>query len=558
MLSTLLGGIGLFLLGMVLMTEGLKAAAGGALRDLLGRFTGGPVRALISGAALTTMVQSSSATILMTIGFVSAGLLAFTQAIGIIFGAAIGTTSSAWIVAFLGLRFSVSVVALPLVGAGALIHLLGRGRAASIGLTVAGFGLLFVGIDLLQAGMNTVSDRFDIHELPGAGIGGRLLLVGIGILMTLVMQSSSAAITTTLAAVHSGTILVPQAAALAIGHTIGTTSTSALAGIGGSAAARRTALAHVLLNAFSGLTAIVGFPLYMRFLDVVGGFFRLNGAEQIALFHTMVNVVGVLLLLAAVDQFAALIARLIPDGTPHLTRFLDPSLKSVPAVAVEAVRRTVVAIAEAVTSVARTVLDSEIVRASDRDVLRTAAEALREARTFLAGVRTSPASEEEYRRHLSVLHATDHVERLIETLEDLPDRGWRMAEPQLDAATSDAVAGLAPSLAWMASGAMEEDPDLEPLSTMIAARRRSYRTDVMARTAAGELEPQDGLRALDTMRWIDRIVYHVWRATHHLAPGGGRPAGESTGTFGDPPEAGRTEIDPPEQEEAKDRLPLAQ
>lgn len=557
MLSTLLGGIGLFLLGMVLMTEGLKAAAGGALRDLLARFTGGPIRAVVSGAALTTMVQSSSATILMTIGFVSAGLLAFTQAIGIIFGAAIGTTSSAWVVAFLGLRFSVSVVALPLVGLGALTHLLGRGRAASIGLTVAGFGLLFVGIDALQAGMNTLSDRFEIHELAGPGIGGRLLLVGIGILMTLVMQSSSAAITTTLAAVHSGTILVPQAAALAIGHTIGTTSTSALAGMSGSVAARRTALAHVFLNSFSGLVALVGFPLYIRLLSLTGEYFGLNGAEQIALFHTAFNVAGVLLLLPITDHFAAFIARLVPDPTPHLTRFLDPSLRSVPAVAVEAVRRTVVQIAESVTGVARGVLDSEIVRRTDREVLRTAAVALQEARTFLSGVRTSPAAENEYRRHLSVLHATDHVERLIETLEDLSDRGWRTAEPELDAATRDAVAGLAPSLAWMASGAGDEGPDLEPLSTSIAARRRSYRTDVMARTASGELQPQDGLRALDTMRWIDRIVYHVWRATHHLAPGGGRPSSDSTGTFGDPPDAGRMEIDRLERE-AGERLPFAQ
>ena len=139
MIAGILGGVGLFLLGMVLLTDGLKAIAGDSLRSILARFTGGRVSSVVAGVTITLLMQSSSATVLTTIGFVSAGLLTFSQSIGVIFGANLGTTSIGWLVALLGLRFSISVVALPLVGIGAVMRLLTRGRMASVGLALAGF-----------------------------------------------------------------------------------------------------------------------------------------------------------------------------------------------------------------------------------------------------------------------------------------------------------------------------------------------------------------------------------------------------------------------------------
>jgi len=240
----MLGGIGLFLLGMILMTDGLKTAAGNALRKALARFTGGPLSALLSGATLTALVQSSSATTLATIGFVSAGILTFEQAVGVVFGANLGTTSTGWLVSLLGFKVSIAAFALPMVGAGALANLLGRGRWRAAGLAVAGFGLIFVGIDQLQVGMAGLATRLDPSMLPGDNLAGRLALVGLGVLMTVVMQSSSAAVATTLAALHAGTIGLDHAAALVIGQNVGTTVTAGLAAIGASTAARRTALAH--------------------------------------------------------------------------------------------------------------------------------------------------------------------------------------------------------------------------------------------------------------------------------------------------------------------------
>lgn len=351
MIALLFGGIGLFLLGMSLMTEGLKTLAGDALRVSLMRFTGGPKRAVLSGAAITALVQSSSATTLATIGFVSAGMLTLQQAIGVIMGANLGTTSTAWIVSTVGLKFDVAAMALPLVGIGALARLMKLERLAALGTTLVGFGLVFVGIDFLQNGMSELTTRFDPSILPGATWVGRGILVLAGALMTVVMQSSSAAITTTLTAVNAGTLNLEQAAALAIGQNIGTTVTAALAAIGGTVVARRAAMAHILFNLVTGCVALVTLPLFMmvvlRLSHLVGEEDALgNNAKSMAggaalsltIFHTLFNAVGVALLLPATGHFARLLEKLIPERGSLLTKHLDPSLIPLSSVASEAAR----------------------------------------------------------------------------------------------------------------------------------------------------------------------------------------------------------------------------
>lgn len=185
---------------MILLSDGLKSFAGDSLRKALLRFTGRPAAAFASGALVTAVVQSSSATTLATIGFVSAGLLGFSQSVGLVIGASLGTTSTGWLVAGLGLKFSITQFVLPLIGLGAFLRLLGRGRLKSLGLALAGFGLIFVGIDFLQAGMAGVGGQVSLAGLPATGIWGHLLTMGIGIALTVIMQSSSAAVATILAA----------------------------------------------------------------------------------------------------------------------------------------------------------------------------------------------------------------------------------------------------------------------------------------------------------------------------------------------------------------------
>ena len=201
-----IGGIGFFLLGMSLMADGLKGIAGDSLRRLLNRFTGGTVSSMATGAVMTLLLQSSTATSLMTIGFVSAGMLSFVQAVGIIFGANLGTTSTGWMVAFIGLKFSISQLALPIVGIGVLLKQFSAGRWALLGHVLAGLGLIFVGIQFLQDGMAGLDGYIDLSRFAELTVGNRLLLILIGVVMTVIMQSSSAAVATTITVLASGAI----------------------------------------------------------------------------------------------------------------------------------------------------------------------------------------------------------------------------------------------------------------------------------------------------------------------------------------------------------------
>ncbi|HSJ23564.1 MAG TPA: Na/Pi symporter [Longimicrobiales bacterium] len=518
MVATILGGIGLFLLGMVLLTDGLRSAAGGALRTVLGRFTGGTVRAILSGAGVTALVQSSSATVLTTIGFVSAGLLTLRQAVGVIFGASVGTTSTGWIVALLGLKLSIGALALPLVGIGALMRLLTRDRMAATGLAIAGFGLIFVGIDVLQQGMTTLSERFDPASLPAVTFAGRLLLVAIGVATTVVMQSSSAAVAATLTALHTGTITLEQGAALVIGQSIGTTVTAALASIGASVPARRTALAHILFNATAGAVAFLLVPVALQLETTLAA--RLDVTEPallIAAFHTSFNLLGLLLLAPFIDPFTRLITRMVPDAGPALTRNLDPSVAELPPVAVEAARRVVLETADVVLGVL-----ADALRQPRRDRLTTAtlddaSNALHQTRRFLATVRASEDAAEHARR-LSLHHAMDHLDRLVERI-----RHHTPADPPHDPAFDQLRAGalaIMPGVrAWLRSesGAAAPNGEWQRFSEEVAERRRTDRDRTLARTAAGEMDPDLADRRLAAMRWLDSSAYHVWRTVHHLA-----------------------------------------
>ena len=209
-----LGGLGLFLLGMVVLTDGLRALAGRALRLLLSRFTRSPLSGAMTGALTTAAVQSSSATTVAAVGFVGAGLLTFPQAFGIVLGANVGTTVTGWLVALIGFKLKLGTAALPIVLVGVLLRLFARGRAASAGFAIAGFGLIFVGISLMQEGVGGLAGIITPESFPDDTWVGRLILVLFGILFTLVTQSSSAGVAMALAAVNASAMTVQQAAAV--------------------------------------------------------------------------------------------------------------------------------------------------------------------------------------------------------------------------------------------------------------------------------------------------------------------------------------------------------
>jgi len=340
---SILGGVGLFLLGMTVMTEGLKALAGSSLRTVLSKAAATPLSGAFWGAVVTLLVQSSSATTMTTIGLVSAGLLTFPQGLGLVFGANVGTTGTAWLVALIGVRVSLSSYALPMIFVGALTKLLGRGRISAAGAALAGFALVLFGLTTLQQGMGGLAERLHPSDLPAVlgapGVGwisgsfGLMALVVVGLVMTAVMQSSTASIAVTLSAYYAGAIGLDQGCALIVGQNIGTATSSAMAAIGASTTAKRLAVAYILFKLIAALIALVLFPITIPLIVRASG--ALDGVTLLAAYHTAYNVVGVAVLMPAIGWFTRVVERLLPDRTSPLTRSLDPAALATPIAAME-------------------------------------------------------------------------------------------------------------------------------------------------------------------------------------------------------------------------------
>ena len=343
-LGVMAGGLGLFLLGMGLMTDGLKLAAGPALHRILAAATRTRAHALGSGMLVTALVQSSSAVTVAAIGFVNAGLLALGPALWVLFGANVGTTMTGWIVALVGLKFKIEALAMPLVGLGALLRLTGEGRrSGAIGTALAGFGLLFMGIALLQQAFAGLAGQVSLPR--GDGLLVVLAQLGIGLLMTVLMQSSSAAMAITLTAAQGGLIGLQGAAAVVIGANVGTTVTALLAAIGATPNARRAASAHVVFNLLTGVVALLLLPWLIGVLGLAREALGLppDPATKLALFHTTFNLLGVLLMWPLAARLTRWLkqrfrAREEDEAQPQ---FLDDTVLAVPTLALDALSREV-------------------------------------------------------------------------------------------------------------------------------------------------------------------------------------------------------------------------
>src|SRR5262245_23283684 len=397
----ILGGVGLFLLGMTVMTDGLKALAGSALRTALGKAAATPVSGAFWGAIVTLLVQSSSAVTMTTIGLVSAGLLTFPQGLGLVFGANVGTTGTGWLVALIGVRVSLSAYALPMIFIGALGRLLAGGRIAAASGALAGFALLLYGLTTLQQGMGGLAEALHPSDLPpvlgAAGVGwsagsvGLVTLIVVGLAMTAVMQSSTAAIAVTISAFFAGAVSLEQGAALIIGQNIGTATSSALAAIGASATAKRLALAYVLFKLIAALIAVVAFPFTAALMKVLAA--SVDGMTLLAAYHTAYNVVGVAVLLPATQWFTRVVERLVPSKQTALQLALDPSALASPVIAVETARRVVADVLTATTASISAALSGGA-RPAAQDAV-AAARTLEEVQDFLSELKEPPETEAE-------------------------------------------------------------------------------------------------------------------------------------------------------------------
>ena len=332
---TLLGALGMFLYGMNLMSAGLQKAAGSKMRGYLTAMTSSPFKGVMTGLGITSVIQSSSATTVMTVGFVNAGLLTLSQSIGVIMGANIGTTITAWLVAWLGFKSDISALAIPLMAVGFILSLSKRDKRRHVSELVIGFSLLFLGLSLMKESVPTLGPESIgfIQEWTGFGFGSVLIFLLIGTVMTLVLQSSSATMALTLIMVNMGWIPFDMGAAMVLGENIGTTITANIAAAVGNANARRAAMAHTLFNLFGVIWALA---LFVPFLKLVGlsvtwmglpnpmdiahsADIAMTPAEEtaslygISMLHTLFNVFNTCLLIWFVPQIVKIVMLVIKD-----------------------------------------------------------------------------------------------------------------------------------------------------------------------------------------------------------------------------------------------------
>jgi phosphate:Na+ symporter len=518
------GGIGLFLLGMVLLTDGLRHLAGPALRRLLVRFTKTPFRGAAAGAFSTAIIQSSSATTVTAVGFVGAGLITFPQGLGIVFGANIGTTATGWVIALLGFKLHLGQLALPLMLAGVLLRLFGRRRLQHIGWALVGFSLLFVGIDAMQQGMAQFEGVLTPNDFPPDTLLGRMQLVVLGIVITVITQSSSAGVATALVALAAGAISFPQAAAMVIGMNVGTTITVALATIGGSTAMRQTGYAHVVFNVLTGALALAMLGPFSTFVQEwisQGG--PGNAQISLAAFHTMFNTLGVILLLPFSQTFAQLIMRLVPERGPLMVQRLDERLLDDPAASIDALAATIEDITGVLVGVLADLLNVKKRVRLDETRLSAVNGALAASRNFVDQIRTDRSDPHTHQRHLECMHALDHLSRLSHRCSQEKRIQLLGSDSRLlrfSTLLYGAVKSLVDKDQWQEAG-----DGLDRLLKLLEEQQHLFREQTIESAAQQRIGTQDTLSRLDSIRWLHRVTLHLWRILHHL-----RRAMEETST----------------------------
>ena len=275
---TLLGALGMFLYGMNLMSSGLQKAAGDRLRGFLSAMTSNPLKRVLTGLGITAVIQSSSATTVMVVSFVNAGLLTLAQAIGVIMGANIGTTVTAWLVSWLGFKADISILAVPLMLLGFLFSNSKKNQRRNIGELIVGFCLLFLGLSFMKESVPDLKETPQVLEFvkawSGQGFGSVLIFLGFGTVLTLVLQSSSATMAITLIMLSMGWIPFNMACAMVLGENIGTTITANIAASVGNTSAKRAAMSHTIFNVFGVIWALI---LFKPFLGLVGKIIELFG-----------------------------------------------------------------------------------------------------------------------------------------------------------------------------------------------------------------------------------------------------------------------------------------
>ncbi|WP_287155486.1 Na/Pi cotransporter family protein [Candidatus Solincola tengchongensis] len=524
----LFGGLGLFLFGMFLMSEGLQLAAGDRLRRMLESLTRNRVRGVLVGTGVTALIQSSSATTVMLVGLVNAGLMKFSQSVAVIFGANIGTTVTGQIVAF-----NVKTLSFPCIGLGFLLYLAGNKRVWKYsGQILLGFGILFLGIELMKGGLAPLSNSGTFENWLVRYGGNWFLGLLLGIIITSLVQSSSATTGMVIAMGATGVLSIRGADPLRIaipiilGCNIGTCITAFIASLGASMPAKRVAIAHYLFN-ISGTVLFLPFlpwlpKLTLRISELFGAGPD-NIARQIAMFHTFFNMTMTLIWLPFVNQFIWLVKKVKRGEEPIVERdplFLDPRIFHNPALALEMARKEITRMGRITLDMLRTSVG--YLRKMDRggkkqllemeSIVDGLAHSIIE---YLSKLSQEPLADEQSERLVGYMHAVNDIERIGDHAENImylavnkSEDGLAFTEAakqeleEISSTVFDMYEGIIDAFEKENSDEARHYQSFEHLVDEMASR---FRRNHLGRLNRGECDGSAGVVFLDTLSNLERV-----------------------------------------------------
>lgn len=522
----LFGGLGLFLLGIQLMADGLQKAAGERMRRLLELFTSRPLTAVLTGAAVTALLQSSSTTTVMMVGFVNSGLMTLSQAIGTIMGANIGTTITAQIVSF-----DIYVLSLPLVGVGALLYYFANKKIYRyVGKGLLGFGLLLMGLSTMSTSVDPVKEYEPfLHLLVTLG---RNPLLGIlaGTLFTVLVQSSSATTGLVIAFSWQGILSLPAGLALIVGANLGTCITVILASLKSSLTAKRAALGHVLFNAFGVLLFIIFRKPFTSLVLTTGH----TVARQIANAHTLFNVITTLILFPLLPQFVKLVTRIVPGKDVVIEmkpQFLDERLIETPGALLSAQKEAVRMGTLALDMVEQAVLafvQGQINLLDQIEQREAVVNSLEKAITaYLAKANQYSMDEGQARSVVNLMHVVNDIERMgdhainIAELAEVRESG----KLELSPTAVHELQNMYEEVNRISRKAMDalSHNDTEKARLLVAdddlvdALEKEYRTNHIDRLNQGLCQPEIGVLFLDMVSNLERVADHATNIAEAVA-----------------------------------------
>lgn len=516
-----LAGVGLFLYGIKLLSDALQYLAGDRMRRLVGTLTSTPVRGVLVGALVTMLIQSSSGVTVMTVSFVNTGLMTLNQAIGVIMGANIGTTVTAQIIAF-----NIKDIALPFIAAGAFLALLSKDkRRRQIGNGLVGFGMIFLGMQTMEASMAFLRDRQDFFLALG---GNPLLGVLAGTALTVLVQSSAATIGLAIAMASQGLLDINAALPIILGDNIGTTITAVIASLGTNRSAHQAAAAHVLFNTIGVVVFLLGLPLFKMAVQ----WSATDIGRQLANAHTMFNVCNTLLFLPFVGPFARFIRFVLPDGDEsrdYKVLYLDRKLLAVsPAVAVDAVHDELMHMGDLARRMGGLVRRAYEGDGSVREEFAENEKALDELNRAIAGFAGEVWQRKLPDRISAVLSGYvnsagdierigDHLENLME-LSELKREGGVRFSVAADREFWD-MFGTAEEALDLALNAIDRDDGrladkvIDELEEAIDSKEKEYRHNHIGRITRQECDPERGVLFVEALSNLERIGDHA----HNIA-----------------------------------------